>query len=156
MKMLLIAALAIPLWSQTKPSSIALIGTECGASTTPKCGGMLTLAIPIAQSDTYSWTKIYQAAPGKSGLPASVTTTGLAKRLWTAKIGQVTFDVMGLGGVGAASTATASTAAFNAGGGLAMSGISKRWPWLKAWCGALQEKAGSNSTRVSLALGGAW
>ena len=139
-----------------QPKSIAYTGTECIASTTPHCGGFAAIALPIAQSDTFSWTKIFQGSPSKAGLPASVTTTGLAKRLWTLPLGNVKLNVMGLGAVGASQTATATTAAFNAGGGVDVSGLSKRWPWMRAWVGGLQEKAGSSQTRVTLGIGGSW
>lgn len=127
-----------------------LAGTECAASTTPKCGGFIVIAIPIGAS-TYSWTKDFESVPRAGKFAAIDTTTGICKDMWDKSFKPFTISVLGCGAAGVATTQAATTLALDAGGGLLFSGISKRFSWLRMWLGAIDSKA-SNTTQVNVML----
>jgi hypothetical protein len=147
--------LSIPIWiGLAQAQNFYLAGTECAASTTPKCGGFVAMAIPIG-AGTFSWTKIFEAAPRAGKFAASETTTGLCKDMWDAHFGRVTVNVLGCGAAGSSTAATSTTLALDAGGGVLFSGISRRFSFLKMWIGALQSKSASSfETRAMFSFGG--
>lgn len=149
MKTALALCFAASLSAQAKPQSFFLLGADGMASTRPRPGGFAAVAVPVG-GDTWSYS-MYQSY-FTAGKPVTSSTTGLAKRLWSLKLGTVTAHVVGLASVGAAQSGTSTTAAFNGGGGVKLDGLFKSGLFI--WAGAIQDKTGSlNSTQVTFALG---
>jgi hypothetical protein len=133
-----------------KLPNIFLIGGSANASTTPKPVGFAAIALPVNQTQQiYSWTS-YQTVGVPGRVPTVQTTTGAAMILKSMTFGRVVVDLIGIGAVGAATSATATTSAFNGGGGVTI----KAGKWFHPWIGVLQNKAGS--TTASLVQIGFW
>jgi hypothetical protein len=154
MQALLYLAILLPLAAQTPEKNLVLLGAEGNTTTSPKPSAFAAMAVELnASQQIYSWT-MYQVVgiPGKT--PSIQTTTGVATVVRTLTLGSVIVDIVGIGSVGAATTSTATTSAFNGGGGAMIRNLFKRWPGLLIWLGALQDKAGSsNMTQWMFSLG---
>lgn len=138
-------------YGQTAPplpaQSFVYVGSEASVASSPKPAGFAAIALPIGQSSwSYSMYNVYFVA----GRPVTATSTGLAKALWCKSIKSVEACVLGLGTVGAATSSTATTASFTAGGGVNLKGIFKPWPSISVFMGAIQTKAGSTSPALAI------
>lgn len=152
---LLLFALASSLSAQPTPpvvsQSFVYLGSEASVASSPKPAGFAAIALPIGQGTwSYSMYQVYFVARK----PVTATSTGLAKSLWCKAIKGVEACVLGLGTVGAATSSTATTSSFNAGGGVNLKGIFKQWPSISIFFGGMQTKAGSTSPALAiLAIG---
>ena len=149
-----------------KQPSWVFLGGQANASTHPQPTGFAAVALPIGGATwSYSQYSVYfvgnkPVTATTTGLeqayfprskPVTATTTGLAKSLWCLSWA----CVVGLGTVGTAQTGTATTSAFNGGGGVNVPKLGKLPFGL--FVGAIQAKGGGgNQTQIVLAAGRSW
>jgi len=128
-----------PLAASTTPAALPKWAGCGGSFSDPGWLGWCALAIPIVQSQgLYSWT-MYQFLPNGSQVPSVVTSTGGALILRSFKLKNGMLDFIGLGAVGVAVTASA-TSFSPSGGGLVL------WRGKHGWtieAGAIENKVGS-------------